>query len=104
MHYARPRIVDMAERIVHRSPLAAAEAEAAEALQCWTVACLCRSLSIDNILTFLTGECPCGACPAGKACDQVLSLLACVHGVSAHRLAQLSWLETEGVAHYSSLC
>ena len=58
VHYARPCIVDMAERVVHRSPLAAAEAEAAEALQCWTVACLCRSLSIDNILTFLTGECP----------------------------------------------
>ncbi len=55
VHYARPRIVDLAERFVHRSPLAAAEAEAAEALQCWTVACLCRSLSIDNIITFLTG-------------------------------------------------
>ena len=55
VHYARPRIVDLTERFVHRSPLAAAEAEAAEALQCWTVACLCRSLSIDNILTFLTG-------------------------------------------------
>ena len=104
VHYARPCIVDMAERIVHCSPLAAAEAEAAEALQCWTVACLCRSLSIDNILTFLTGECPCGACPAVEACDQVLSLPACVHGVTAHSLAQLSWLETEGVAHYSSLC
>ena len=55
VHYARPRIVDLTERFVHRSPLAAAEAEAAEALQCWTVACLCRSLSIDNIITFLTG-------------------------------------------------
>ena len=57
VHYARPRIVDMTERFVHRSALASAEAEAAEALQCWTVACLCRSLSIDNILTFLTGLC-----------------------------------------------
>ena len=55
VHYARPRIVDMTERFVHRSPLAVAEAEAADALQCWTVACLCRSLSIDNILAFLTG-------------------------------------------------
>ena len=63
VHYARPRIVDLAERFVHRSPLAAAEAEAAEALQCWTVACLCRSLSIDNILTFLTGALRCaGMC------------------------------------------
>ena len=59
MHYGRPRIVDLAERFVHRSPLAVAEAEAAQALQCWTVACLCRSLSIDNILTFLTGALPC---------------------------------------------
>ena len=59
VHYGRPRIVDLAERFVHRSPLAAAEAEAAEALQCWTVACLCRSLSIDNILTFLTGALRC---------------------------------------------
>ena len=59
VHYARPCIVDLAERFVHRSPLAAAEAEAAAALQCWTVACLCRSLSIDNILAFLTGALRC---------------------------------------------
>ena len=38
VHYGRPRIADPAERFVHRSPLAAAEAEAAQALQCWTVA------------------------------------------------------------------
>ena len=35
VHYARPRFVDMTERFVHRSPLAVAEAEAADALQCW---------------------------------------------------------------------
>ena len=43
------------QRFVYRSAVAAAEAEAAEGLRAWTVACLCRSLSLDNIITFLAG-------------------------------------------------
>lgn len=57
MHYARPATVDFTERFVHRSAIAAAEAEAAEGLRAWTVACLCRSLSLENIITYLTGAC-----------------------------------------------
>lgn len=55
VHYARPAILDLTQRFVHRSAIAAAEAEAAQGLRSWTVACLCRSLSLENILTFLTG-------------------------------------------------
>jgi hypothetical protein len=56
VHYARPpALPDLAERFVHRSAIAAAEAEAADGLRCWTVACLCRSLSLENIITFITG-------------------------------------------------
>ncbi len=55
VHYARPAILDLTQRFVHRSAIAAAEAEAAEGLRAWTVACLCRSLALENILTFLTG-------------------------------------------------
>ncbi|CAL8461897.1 g1428 [Coccomyxa elongata] len=54
VHYARPAILDLTQRFVRRSAIAAAEAEAAEGLRAWTVACLCRSLSLENILTFLT--------------------------------------------------
>lgn len=59
VHYARPAILDLTQRFVRRSAIAAAEAEAAEGLRAWTVACLCRSLSLENILTFLTGAAPC---------------------------------------------
>ncbi len=55
VHYARPAIFDLTQRFVRRSAIAAAEAEAALGLRTWTVACLCRSLSLDNILTFITG-------------------------------------------------
>ena len=41
---------------VHRAAIVAAENEAAEGLRVWTVANLCRSLSLDNILTLLTGK------------------------------------------------
>jgi hypothetical protein len=44
-----------AQRYAYRAAVAAAEAEAAEGLRLWTVACLCRSLSLDNILTYLAG-------------------------------------------------
>lgn len=58
VHYARPAIFDLTQRFVRRSAIAAAEAEAAAGLRTWTVACLCRSLSLNNILTFLTGVRP----------------------------------------------
>lgn len=56
VHYLRGRASEGLEgRYVHRAAIAAAEAEAGEGLGSWSVAALCRSLSLDNILLLLTG-------------------------------------------------
>ena len=57
VHYLRGRSSEgMGAQYVHRAAVAAAEAEAGEGLSSWTVAALCRSLSLDNILLLLTGS------------------------------------------------
>lgn len=57
VHYRRGRASEgLVGRYVHRAAIAAAEAEAGEGLGSWTVAALCRSLSLDNILLLLTGQ------------------------------------------------
>lgn len=56
VHYQRGRASEgLVGQYVHRAAIAAAEAEAGEGLGSWTVAALCRSLSLDNILLLLTG-------------------------------------------------
>lgn len=56
IHFLRPRASDqLPSQLLHRTAIAAAEAEAAEGLRAWTVATLCRSLSLDNIITLITG-------------------------------------------------
>lgn len=58
VHYRRGRASEgLGGRYVHRAAIAAAEAEAGEGLGSWTVAALCRSLSLDNIMLLLTGQC-----------------------------------------------
>lgn len=59
VHYLRGRASEgLGGRYVHRAAVAAAEAEAGEGLGSWSVAALCRSLSLDNILLLLTGQSP----------------------------------------------
>lgn len=59
IHYRRSKVHDTSPlEYVHRAAIVAAESEAADGLRVWTVANLCRSLSLENILTMLTGECP----------------------------------------------
>jgi hypothetical protein len=56
VHFVRPRVTDeLSSQVIHWTAIAAAEAEAAEGLRTWTVATLCRSLSLDNIITLITG-------------------------------------------------
>ncbi|KAK9820042.1 hypothetical protein WJX72_005418 [[Myrmecia] bisecta] len=56
VHYYRPKVLEsLSSEYVHRTAVAAAEAEAAEGLRHWTVAALCRSLSLENILMLITG-------------------------------------------------
>lgn len=60
VHYRRGRASEgLVGQYVHRAAVAAAEAEAGEGLGSWTVAALCRSLSLDNILMLLTGLLDC---------------------------------------------
>ena len=60
VHYRRGRASEgLVHQYVHRAAIAAAEAEAGEGLGSWTVAALCRSLSLDNILLLLTGQLLC---------------------------------------------
>ena len=56
MQYSRPRLSEhLASAGLTRVAISTAEAEAADQLATWTVATLCRSLSLPNILTVLTG-------------------------------------------------
>lgn len=56
VHYLRGRSSQgLGAQYVHRAAVAAAEAEAGEGLSSWTIAALCRCLSLDNILMLLTG-------------------------------------------------
>lgn len=56
IHYRRSKVHDTSPlEYVHRAAIVAAESEAADGLRVWTVANLCRSLSLENILTMLTG-------------------------------------------------
>ncbi|KAL0035025.1 hypothetical protein WJX79_007211 [Trebouxia sp. C0005] len=56
VHYLRGRSSQgLGAQYVHRAAVAAAEAEAGEGLSSWTIAALCRCLSLDNILLLLTG-------------------------------------------------
>ena len=56
IHYRRSKLHDASPlEYVHRAAIVAAESEAADGLRVWTVANLCRSLSLENILTLLTG-------------------------------------------------
>jgi len=56
VQYSRPRLAEhLASTSLTRVAISTAEAEAADQLATWTVATLCRSLSLPNILTVLTG-------------------------------------------------
>ena len=57
VHYYRPplQLEPGAPEHVHRTQIANAEADAAAGLRSWTIAVLCRCLSLDNILLLLTG-------------------------------------------------
>ena len=56
VQYSRPRLAEhIASTSLTRVAISTAEAEAADQLATWTVATLCRSLSLPNILTVLTG-------------------------------------------------
>ena len=70
VHYLRGRASEgLGSQYVHRAAIAAAEAEAGEGLSSWTVAALCRSLSLDNILLLLTGTpCHLQSCRATPVC------------------------------------
>ena len=59
VHYFRPPLHlrdHVAPEHVHRRQIANAEAEAAAGLRTWTLAVLCRCLSLDNVLLLLTGS------------------------------------------------
>lgn len=57
VHYYRPplHLEEGSPEHVHRTQVANAEAEAAAGLKHWTLAALCRCLSLDNVLLLLTG-------------------------------------------------
>ena len=59
VHYYRPPLhqEQVGPEHVHRLQVANAEAEAAAGLRNWTLAVLCRCLSLDNVLSMLTGKC-----------------------------------------------
>ena len=65
VHYYRPplQLVPGAPEHVHRTQIANAEADAAAGLRSWTIAVLCRCLSLDNILLLLTGTPAAWGCP-----------------------------------------
>ena len=68
VQYSRPRLSEhLASTSLTRVAISTAEAEAADQLATWTVATLCRSLSLPNILTVLTGA-------RGLACACCLQL------------------------------
>ena len=55
--YVRPRLVDPAAGFVQcEAATAAEEAEKAEALSSWAIAVLARALSLNNIVTVVTGR------------------------------------------------
>ena len=57
VHYLRPKLAETGgAEYIYRAAIAAAEAEAAAGLKGWTVAALCRSLSLENILLMLSGR------------------------------------------------
>ena len=58
VHYYRSplHVEGGAPEHVHRTQIANAEAEAAAGLRGWTVAVLCRCLSLENVLLLLTGS------------------------------------------------
>ena len=59
VHYFRPPLHlgdHVAPEHVYRRQIANAEAEAAASLRTWTLAVLCRCLSLDNVLLLLTGR------------------------------------------------
>lgn len=58
VHFMRPplKLEPGAPEQIHRTQIANAEAEAAAGLRSWTIAVLCRCLSLDNILLLLTGS------------------------------------------------
>ena len=59
LQFNRPRLSDLTgSASLTCVAISTAEAEAAEQLATWSVATLCRSLSLPNILTFLTGAPP----------------------------------------------
>ncbi len=59
VQYSRPRLSEhLSSTSLTRVAISTAEAEAADQLATWTVATLCRSLSLPNILTVLTGPRP----------------------------------------------
>eukprot|EP00891_Asterochloris_glomerata_P000442 jgi/Astpho2/442/fgenesh1_pg.00011_%23_34_t len=56
VHYLRPKLAETGgAEYIYRAAIAAAEAEAAAGLKGWTVAALCRSMSLENMLLMLSG-------------------------------------------------
>lgn len=59
LQFNRPRLTEFTGSVsLTQVAISTAEAEAAEQLATWSVATLCRSLSLPNILNFLTGAPP----------------------------------------------
>lgn len=62
----RPKVGEAAPGgLPNQVAISTAEAEAAEGLCTWTVATLCRALTLPNILTLLTGR----VCARGSGCS-----------------------------------
>ena len=55
LQFNRPRLSELGAMSLTRVAISTAEAEAAEQLATWSVATLCRSLSLPNILLLISG-------------------------------------------------
>ena len=77
VHYLRPKLAETGgAEYIYRAAIAAAEAEAAAGLKGWTVAALCRSMSLENILLMLSGR----AAGHTRASPQMWSTLLVLSG------------------------
>lgn len=69
LDYSRPQLSEaLGAESRTRVAISTAEAEAAEQLAIWSVATLCRTLSLPNILTFLAGSSPIPPQPCHTPC------------------------------------